>query len=83
MANHPRQDVPYEIQDFDLVVLCSAVYGGTVSRPLLDYTSSHDFQGQKVVVVITGKDLSTDAQIGMVMEEVKGTDDINGINRSG
>lgn len=37
------------------------------------------FRGQKVVVVITGKDLSTDAQIGMVMEEVKGTDDINGI----
>ena len=32
-----------------------------------------------MVVVITGKDLSTDAQIGMVMEEVKGTDDINGI----
>ena len=79
VANHPRHDVPYEIQDFDLVVLCSPVYGGTVSRPLLDYTSSHDFQGQKVVVVITGKDLSTDAQIGMVMEEVKGTDDINGI----
>ena len=64
VANHPRHDVPYEIQDFDLVVLCSPVYGGTV-------------------VVIIGKDPSTDAQIGMVMEEVKGTDDIHGIKQIG
>ena len=79
VANHPRHDVPYEIQDFDLVVLCSPVYGGTVSRPLLDYASSHDFSGRKVVVVITGKDLSTDAEIRMVTEVVSGTDDVNGL----
>lgn len=79
VANHPRHDLLYEIQDYDLVVLCSPVYGGTVSQPLLDYASSHDFSGRNVVVVITGKDLSTDAEIGMVMDAVKGTDDINGI----
>ena len=79
VANHPRHDLQYEIQDYDLVILCSPLYGGTVSQPLLDYASSHDFSGRKVVVVITGKDLSTDAEIRMVTEVVSGTDDVNGL----
>lgn len=79
VANHPRHDLQYEIQDYDLGILCSPVYGGTVSQPLLDYGSSHDFSGRKVVVVITGKDLSADAEIRMVTEVVSGTDDVNGL----
>lgn len=58
VANHPRHDLQYEIED---------------------YASSHDFSGRKVVVVITGKDLSTDAEIRMVTEVVSGTDDVNGL----
>lgn len=80
MTNHPRHDLQYEIQDYDLVILCSLVYGeGTVSQPLLDDASSHDFSGRMVIVVITGKDLSTDAEIRMVTEVVSGTDDVNGL----
>lgn len=78
IANHPRSDLVYEIEDYDVIVLCSPVYGGTVSQPLLDYASCHDFTGRRVIVVVTGKDLTTEAEVRMIEEAVKGADDICG-----
>lgn len=77
--NHPRSDSPYDVKDYDLVILSSPVYAGNVSTPLLNYAKMQDFAGVKVLVLLTGADLAQTAEIEAVKEKVTGAESVNSI----
>lgn len=54
VSNHPRADLDYKIQDYDVIVFVSPVIARKVAQPLLDFADKQDFSGKKVYSVIVG-----------------------------
>lgn len=54
IRNHPRSDLNYSIQDYEVIVLVSPVYARKLAQPLLNFTDKQDFTGKKVYGVIVG-----------------------------
>lgn len=54
VSNHPRADLDYSIQDYDVIVLVTPVYARKLAQPILDFADNQDFTGKKVFGVIVG-----------------------------
>lgn len=70
VMNHPRGDSSYKLDDYDIIVLSSPVYVGEVSKPLVTFAGTKDFTGKKVMILLTGGDLSSTAEIEKVEKQI-------------
>ena len=71
-ANHPRQDSPYCVQDYDVVALLSPVYAGQIAKPLLQFAENQDFAQKKVLILLTGADPAETSELDTVKKSVHG-----------
>ena len=58
------QQAPADPSGYDLVVIGSPIYGGTVAKPLADYVARvGDFLGKPAVILLTGAGAATEALV--------------------
>lgn len=70
VSNHPRSDLDYSLQDYDVIVLVSPVYARKLAQPLLDFADKQDFTGKMVYGVIVGM-INQDGQEEELAEHIK------------
>ena len=73
VTNHPRADLDYAVQDYDVIVLVSPVYARKLAQPLLDFLDTQDFTGKKVYGVIVGM-IKQEGQEEKLKEHIKNAD---------
>lgn len=71
VTNHPRKSLSYNVQDYDVIVLSSPVYGAKTAEPLLEFEKGQDFSNKKVFVLLTGAFTDKQEQLNEVVGGVK------------
>lgn len=54
-VNYPTEQLPYNPEDYDLLIFGAAVYMGQVAEPLKKYLATHPFGGKQVIFFVTGR----------------------------
>ena len=54
-VNYPSEQLPYNPEDYDLLIFGTNVYMGEVADPLKKYIAAHPFAGKRVLLYVTGQ----------------------------
>ncbi len=54
-VNYPSEQLPYNPEDYDLLIFGTNVYMGEVAEPVKKYLSAHPFADKRVLLYVTGK----------------------------
>ena len=73
--NHPRADLDYQVADYDVIILVTPIYAGTLSKPLMNFADSQDFSGKKVYGLITGR-LEDQGEIDAFKSHIKNAETV-------
>jgi len=79
VINHPSSKLTYHTKDFDVLAFGSAVYMGTVSKPLQSYMEKTSFEGKKVMIYVVGSSTETNTEVDLLKGKAKGADFVDGI----
>jgi flavodoxin len=52
--NHPRNDLNYKLDQYELVIFVSPVYARRVAKPMENFIENNNFKNNKVLVLLTG-----------------------------
>ncbi|RDU23517.1 flavodoxin family protein [Anaerosacchariphilus polymeriproducens] len=78
VMNHPRADLTYHLDEYNLVIFMTPVYAGKVSEPLKQYADSQDFAGKKVCIIVTGNSEEDKGEVDEMKKHVKNADCLYG-----
>lgn len=78
-VNHPSSINKYNIEEYEIVFLGSAVYMGTVSEPLIKYIESNKFSGKKVIIYLIGLVTEKNTEIELLKNKINGACLVEGI----
>ena len=69
--NRPSPELSYNIEDYDVIFLSSAVYMGLPSLVLQKYIETHSFAGKKVVILLIGRRTDLTEEVEMLAERIE------------
>lgn len=69
--NRPSPELSYNIEDYDVIFLSSAVYMGLPSLVLQKYIETHSFAGKKVVILLIGCRTDLTEEVEMLAERIE------------
>ncbi len=79
VINHPSPKLTYKTEDFEVLAFGSAVYMGSVSKPLQEYMGKASLKGKNVLVYAVGSATEVTTEVDMLKEKSVGADIIDGI----
>lgn len=69
--NHPSPELSYDIEDYDIIFLSSAVYMGLPSLILQKYMEAHSFAGKKIVILLIGRRTDLTEELEMLADRIE------------
>lgn len=78
-VNHPSSNIKYNIDEFEIILLGSAVYMGMVSEPLIKYIESNSFANKKVIIYLVGLATEINTELEQLKSKINGASLVEGI----
>lgn len=78
-VNYPSSNIKYNMEEYEIVCLGSAVYMGTVSEPLIKYIESNKFSGKKVIIYLIGLATEINTELELLKSKINGASLVDGV----
>lgn len=71
VTSTPIEHTPVDVNQYDLIFLCSPTWWYRPAVPMFSFVENHDFAGKPVFLIMTGNSRKTDEKTGMFEKLVK------------